>query len=39
MSVALTPAGDALEVGAMNRLFDAGAAVRSYDVSPDGRRS
>jgi Tol biopolymer transport system component len=29
---------DALEVGAMNRLFDAGAAVRSYDVSPDGRR-
>ena len=22
----------------MNRLFDAGAAVRSYDVSPDGRR-
>ena len=23
---------------AMNRLFDAGAAVRSYDVSPDGRR-
>jgi len=28
----------ALEVGAMNRLFDAGAAVRSYDVSPDGRR-
>ena len=28
----------ALEVSAMNRLFDAGAAVRSYDVSPDGRR-
>jgi hypothetical protein len=22
----------------MNRLFDAGAAVRSYDVSSDGRR-
>jgi Tol biopolymer transport system component len=37
-SVALTRAGGALEVGAMNRLFDAGAAVRSYDVSPDGRR-
>ncbi len=37
-SVALTQAGGALEVGAMNRLFDAGAAVRSYDVSPDGRR-
>jgi Tol biopolymer transport system component len=29
---------EALEVSAMNRLFDAGAAVRSYDVSPDGRR-
>ncbi len=27
-----------LAVTAMNRLFDAGAAVRSYDVSPDGRR-
>ena len=30
--------GDPPEVQAMNRLFDAGAAVRSYDVSPDGRR-
>jgi WD40 repeat protein len=26
-----------LAVDAMDRLFDAGAAVRSYDVSPDGR--
>ena len=30
--------GAPLEVIVMNRLFDAGAAVRSYDVSPDGRR-
>ncbi len=30
--------GAPLEVTVMNRLFDAGAAVRSYDVSPDGRR-
>jgi Tol biopolymer transport system component len=37
-SVALRQANGALEVAAMNRLFDAGAAVRSYDVSPDGRR-
>ena len=37
-SVTLTQAGGALEVAAMNRLFDAGAPVRSYDVSPDGRR-
>jgi len=37
-AVALTPSAGALEVGAFNRLFDAGAAVRSYDVSPDGRR-
>jgi hypothetical protein len=29
---------DPPDVSAMNRLFDAGAAVRSYDVSPDGRR-
>ena len=33
----LGPAGNTLEVGALNRLFDAGAPVRSYDVSPDGR--
>jgi hypothetical protein len=25
------------EVSGLNRLFDAGAPVRSYDVSPDGR--
>jgi Tol biopolymer transport system component len=37
-AVILTRANVALEVSAMNRLFDAGAAVRSYDVSPDGRR-
>jgi hypothetical protein len=37
-AVALTRSGNTLEVGAMNRLFDAGAAVRSYDVSSDGRR-
>jgi len=37
-AAALTRSGNALEVGAINRLFDAGAAVRSYDVSPDGRR-
>ena len=30
--------GGPLEVTVMNRLFDAGAAVRSYDVSPDGKR-
>ncbi len=37
-SVTLRPNGATLDVGAMQRLFDAGAAVRSYDVSPDGRR-
>lgn len=37
-AVALTSSGATLEVGAMNRLFDAGAAVRSYDVSRDSRR-
>ena len=37
-AVTLTPAGKTLEVAAINRLFDAGAVVRSYDVSPDGRR-
>ena len=30
-------AADTLEVSGLNRLFDAGAPVRSYDVSPDGR--
>jgi hypothetical protein len=33
----LRRAASALEVAAINRLFDAGAAVRSYDVSSDGR--
>ena len=33
----LRPAGNTLEVSGLNRLFDAGAPVRSYDVSPDGR--
>ena len=37
-AVIVKRANGALEVEAMNRLFDAGAAVRSYDVSPDGRR-
>lgn len=37
-AVSLKPANGSLEVGAMNRLFDAGAPIRSYDVSPDGRR-
>lgn len=30
-------AGNTLEVSGLDRLFDAGAPVRSYDVSPDGR--
>ena len=33
----LRPAGNLIEMGALNRLFSAGAPVRSYDVSPDGR--
>ena len=33
----LRPASHTLEVSGLNRLFDAGAPVRSYDVSPDGR--
>jgi Tol biopolymer transport system component len=37
-AVSLTVGNGAPEVGVMNRLFDAGAAVRSYDVSPDGQR-
>lgn len=37
-AVALMPAGGALEVGAMERLFDAGAAIRSYDATHDGLR-
>lgn len=37
-TVTLTRSGGTVEVGAMQRLFDAGAIVRSYDVSPDGTR-
>jgi eukaryotic-like serine/threonine-protein kinase len=33
----LSGAGGRMEVAALNQLFDAGAPVRSYDVSPDGR--
>ena len=36
-AVELNRQGNELAVGAINRLFDAGAPVRSYDVSPDGR--
>ena len=36
-AAALRRSGATLEAGAMNRLFEAGAAVRSYDVSIDGR--
>lgn len=36
-AVTLIRRGGALEVGGSERLFDAGALVRSYDVSPDGR--
>lgn len=36
-AVTLARDGGALAVAAINRLFDAGAAVRSYDVSNDGR--
>jgi Tol biopolymer transport system component len=35
--VKLDRQGTAVTVGAMDRLFDAGAPVRSYDVGPDGR--
>jgi Tol biopolymer transport system component len=35
--VQLTRQGRGLAIGGMDRLFDAGAPVRSYDVSPDGR--
>lgn len=35
--VKLNRHGSNVEVGAMDRLFDAGAPVRSYDVGPDGR--
>ena len=36
--VSLKRAGTALEVSSMDRLFDAGAPIRSYDVTPDGQR-
>ena len=36
-AVQLIRRGNAVEVGRSDRLFDAGAPVRSYDVSPDGR--
>ena len=36
-AVKLSRRGSAFEVGPSERLFDAGAPVRSYDVSPDGR--
>ena len=36
-AVKLNREGSSLAVGAMDPLFDAGAPVRSYDVSPDGR--
>jgi Tol biopolymer transport system component len=35
--VTLNRQSNAITVGTMARLFDAGAPVRSYDVSPDGR--
>jgi hypothetical protein len=36
-AVTLRRAGATVEIGGINRLFDAGAPVRSYDVSRDGR--
>lgn len=36
-AVTLIRRGSTVEVGDSGRLFDAGAPVRSYDVSPDGR--
>jgi len=35
--VKLVRQGSGIMVSSINRLFDAGAPVRSYDVSPDGR--
>ena len=37
-AVSLTVGTGAPEVAAMDRLFDAGAAVRAYDVTADGQR-
>ena len=36
-AVKLNRQGNSLVMGSIDRLFDAGAPVRSYDVSPDGR--
>jgi len=36
--VTLRPAGPALEVAAIARLFDAGAPIRAYDATRDGTR-
>jgi Tol biopolymer transport system component len=36
--VSLKRAAPTLEVASMDRLFDAGATIRSYDVTPDGQR-
>ncbi len=37
-AVAIAGKADSLEIRSSERLFDAGATIRSYDVSPDGRR-
>jgi hypothetical protein len=37
-AVSLTRAGATLEVSSIDRLFDAGAPIRSYDITPDGQR-
>ena len=36
-AVTMSRQGSSVVVDGIDRLFDAGAAVRSYDVSPDGR--
>jgi len=36
--VRLVVKGQALEVAALDRLFDAGATIRAFDVTPDGSR-
>jgi Tol biopolymer transport system component len=37
-AVRLQAAGATLEAVSSERLFDAGAEIRSYDVTPDGQR-
>jgi Tol biopolymer transport system component len=37
-AVSLARAGATLEVSSIDRLFDAGAPIRSYDITPDGQR-